>query len=93
MHYVGLVTKILIRHIVDGLSLYKSSRKRSPSIFEVLSGSWTALELVQVEANDVQMTEIEELASPSLVFTQLCLACLRLFPWLQGDVPPREDWL
>ena len=42
MHYVGLAAKILIRHVVDGLPLCKSSRKRSPTIFEVLSGSWTA---------------------------------------------------
>ncbi|AEO60977.1 hypothetical protein MYCTH_89999 [Thermothelomyces thermophilus ATCC 42464] len=39
MHYVGLVAKILIRHVVDELPLYKSSRKRGLTIFEVLSGS------------------------------------------------------
>ncbi|KAK4096494.1 hypothetical protein N658DRAFT_399613, partial [Parathielavia hyrcaniae] len=39
MHYVGLAAKILIRHVVDELPLCKSSRKRSPTIFEVLSGS------------------------------------------------------
>ncbi|KAL2016574.1 hypothetical protein VTK56DRAFT_3275 [Thermocarpiscus australiensis] len=91
MHYVGLAAKILIRHVVDELPLCKSSRKRSPTIFEVLSSSWTAPEVVQVEANDGEMTEIEGPASPSLAFMQLCLACLRLFPWLQDDLPPRED--
>jgi hypothetical protein len=92
MHYVGLAAKILIRHVVDTLPLCKSSRKRSPTVFEVLSGSWTAPEVVKVEAEDGRMTEIEGPASPSLAFTQLCLACLRLFPWLQDDLPPREDW-
>jgi hypothetical protein len=92
MHYVGLAAKILIRHVVDELPLCKSSRKRSPTILEVLSGSWTAPEVVQVEANDGEMAEIEGPASPYLAFTQLCLACLRLFPWLQDDLPPREDW-
>jgi len=92
MHYVGFVAKILIRHVIDELPLCKSSKKRSPTIFEVLSSSWTAPEVVQVEANDGELTEIEGPASPSLAFTQLCLACLRLFPWLQDALPPREDW-
>ncbi|KAK4096544.1 hypothetical protein N658DRAFT_489866 [Parathielavia hyrcaniae] len=69
MHHVGLAAKILIRHVVDELPLCKSSRKRSPTIFEVLSGSWTAPEVVQVEANDGKMAEIEGPASPSHVFT------------------------
>ncbi|KAK4243626.1 hypothetical protein C7999DRAFT_44609 [Corynascus novoguineensis] len=37
IHYVGFVAKILIRHVIDELPLYKSSKKRSPTIFEVLS--------------------------------------------------------
>ncbi|KAK4244550.1 hypothetical protein C7999DRAFT_43820 [Corynascus novoguineensis] len=40
MHYVGLAAKILIRHVVDELLLCKSSRKRSPTIFEVLSNTY-----------------------------------------------------
>ncbi|KAK3302868.1 uncharacterized protein B0T15DRAFT_576331 [Chaetomium strumarium] len=59
MYYVGLTAKILMRYVVDELPLYKSSRKRSPTIFKVLSGSWTAPEVVQVEADDGKMTEIK----------------------------------
>lgn len=92
LHYVGFAAKILIRHVVDQLPLCKSSKKRSPTIFEVLSSSWTHPEIVKVEADDGKLTEIEGPASPSLAFTQLCLACLRLFPWLQDALPPREDW-
>jgi hypothetical protein len=39
-----------------------------------------------------KLEEIEEPASPTLAFKQLCLACLRLFPGLQDALPPREDW-
>lgn len=91
MHYVGFAAKILVRHVVDGLPLCKGSKKPSPTIFEVLSSSWTAPEVAQVETDDGQLTAIEGPASPSLAFTQLCLACLRLFPWLQDALPPRED--
>ncbi|KAK4236895.1 hypothetical protein C8A03DRAFT_45169 [Achaetomium macrosporum] len=46
IHYVGFAAKILIRYVVDELPLCKSSKKRSPTIFEVLSSTWTALEVV-----------------------------------------------
>ncbi|KAK4129020.1 hypothetical protein N657DRAFT_50101 [Parathielavia appendiculata] len=92
MHYVGFAARILIRHVVDELPLCKSSKRRSPTIFEVLSSTWTAPVVAQVEANDGELPEIEGPASPSLAFMQLCLACLRLFPWLQDALPPREDW-
>ncbi|KAM7213601.1 Protein of unknown function (DUF3723) domain containing protein [Rhypophila decipiens] len=92
IHYISFAAKILVRHVVDKLPLCKSSKKRSPTIFEALSSSWVAPEVVKVEANDGDLMEIEGPASPSLAFTQLCLACLRLFPWLQDALPPREDF-
>ncbi|KAM7189005.1 Protein of unknown function (DUF3723) domain containing protein, partial [Rhypophila sp. PSN 637] len=39
IHYVGFAAKILVRHVIDELPLCKSSKKRSPTVFEVLSGS------------------------------------------------------
>lgn len=92
IHYVGFAAKILVRHVVDKLPICQSSKKRSPTIFKVLFSSWVAPMVVKVEANDGKLAEIEGPASPSLAFTQLCLARLRLFPWLQNAFPPREDW-
>ncbi|KAM7203064.1 hypothetical protein V8F33_002412 [Rhypophila sp. PSN 637] len=92
IHYIGFAAKILVRPVIDELPLCKSSKKRSPTVFEVLSGSWVAPEVVKVEANDGELTEIEGPASPSLAFKQLCLASLRLFPWLEDALPPIEDY-
>ncbi|KAJ4307304.1 hypothetical protein N0V88_000687 [Collariella sp. IMI 366227] len=64
MHYIGFAAKILIRHVIDELPLCKSSKTRSPTIFEVLSSNWTAPEVVKVEFDDFDMREIEGPASP-----------------------------
>ncbi|KAM7182611.1 Protein of unknown function (DUF3723) domain containing protein [Rhypophila sp. PSN 637] len=43
IHYIGFAAKILVRYVIDELPLCKSSKKRIPTVFEVLSGSWDAL--------------------------------------------------
>ncbi|KAH8909467.1 hypothetical protein BR93DRAFT_956592 [Coniochaeta sp. PMI_546] len=92
MKYITIGAKILTQHVLDEIPLCKGRTKRSLTIFERLSSSWTPPEITQVEAGDNDMKEIEEEASPSLAFMQLFLACLRLFAWLQDAYAPREDW-
>ena len=92
MHYIAIGAKTLIQHVVGKIPICKSRTKRSPTIFELLSSSWTAPDVLQVEVADDKAETVEGRASPSLAFTQLFLVCLRLFPWLQDAYAPREDW-
>ncbi len=91
MKYLGIGAKILIRHVIDELPMCKSRSKRSPTIYELLSGSWTAPAVVGVESKDNECVEIEGPASVSLAFEQLFLITLRLFPWLQRAESTRQD--
>lgn len=92
MHYVAIAAKFLIQYVVGKVPLCKSRTKRSPTILELLSSSWTAPDVLQVEVADDKPETVEGRASPSFAFTQLILVCLRLFPWLQDAYAPREDW-
>jgi hypothetical protein len=66
MNYATIGAKILIRPVVGDIPLCKSRTTRSPTIFALLSGGWTAPEVMQVEVADGKVETVEEQASPSL---------------------------
>jgi hypothetical protein len=52
IHYISFAAKILIRNVVDQLPICKSSKTRSPTIFEILSSTWTAPNVMKMETGD-----------------------------------------